>query len=487
MVAAISDIRDRQSAPAKYDPSKEYVTAAGSFSLSVGARISSLFSDEAELRLGPGGFERLLTDPEILKDVTLLVDAIVGDGVQLYPLFTDDKADPARSATAAEYSDFCAFNLSETLRRPFRDTLREAVRSAFVTGHKVAEQTYRDWTDAEGRPRLVLDKLKCKPRYAAQFVIDAYLNELGMAVWSEGRRIVVSRDKFFVPTFERVNEDPRGTAPAMLACFNWFVAKRTGCPIFVKRIEKKALPAVAGFVGANEESMPAEDGTSATKTPQQAMAESLAGFENFSSAAFAHDAKIQVVDASGNGQEFKNFFDVCNREMTRAILLQDLATNEGQHGTRAQSLTHMDVLSLRVWSLKNTVADCIRDEILRPLLYYNFGEESMALVPAVSLGDSDRRDWATDALAAAALAPLVSDSQWEAICKQLGLPPLSDGETWPDRRRKAAASAGADATAGDAGALAHLSVPEVMARHRSLASSMRRSAALRGRLREVAA
>jgi hypothetical protein len=483
MVASIKSLDERQPKAAQVAPDKEYVAAAGRFSTLVGAALSTLFSDEAELRLGVRGYDALLTDPEIHKNVTLIVDAVLGDGVQLFSAFTDEKSDPAKAERAARVYELCRLNLFETPQRPFRQTLAEALKAALVSGHKVVEKTYRDYRGEGGRPLLVLDKLKLKARGATQFVVDPYLNVLGLQVWDGARLVVVPRSKFFIPTFDRVDEDPRGSAPAMRAAYNWFVAKRAGLPVCLKRLEKKAIPSTVGFTAEGEDAglTLGEDADSKdVRTPQQVMAHSLAELENGSAAAFVggNGAKVQVLDASGNGTEFRNFFEMCNGEITRAQLLSTLATNEGRYGPRAQSMTHMSVLDLRIWNLKNSLAEDVRGDILRDVVYINEGPDAVALTPAVSLGDTERRDWATDARAAAIIAPFVPDSIWAAICKQLGLPAPAEGESWPSRgRRQGAEQQGEEDP--------DMTEAEGLALHRNLASALRGSARLRKALEGV--
>jgi hypothetical protein len=481
----VAQLKALPNAPAaSYQPDKEYVATGGFFSAQIGFTLSALFLDDAEFLIGPGGFERLLTDPEVHKDVTLLIDAILGDGVQLYPNFTDEKADAAKAKAAAEYQAFCALNLFETPHRPFRETLNESVKAALVTGHKVVEKTYRDYTDPEGRPRLVIDKLKVKPRNAVQFVVDQFWNELGMMVWGTAGQVVVPREKFFIPTFDRRDEDPRGSAPAMRAIYNWWLAKRAALPVALKRLEKKALPSVVGFTSGNEEPESAEefpDGTRGTpQTPAEVMANKLAGLDNFSAAAFPNGASVTALNLSGNGSEFVQFIEMCDSQITRASLLQDLATNQGKYGTRAQAKTHMEVLALRIWNLKNTVADAVRSDILKDVLYLNYGPDSIPLTPAVTLGDTERRDWALDAAAAALIAPYVPDSVWATICRQLGLPMPEETEEWPSRvKQSGAPSAGGQTDKGMTNA-------EGRALHANMVAALRAAERLTGAFKEAA-
>jgi hypothetical protein len=471
MVAALQSLTP----PARRELQREYVASGGILSQRLGTVISDLFSDDAELAIGRGGFEQLLTDPEVLKDVTVLVDAILGDGVQLFPLYTDEESDKERARLSAEYAELCRMCLYDTPRKPFKSTLAEQVRAAYVTGHKMAEITFRDATSDTGAPLLVLDTLKLKPRGACQFVVDPFMNVLGIQVWTnEGRRII-SREKFFILSFEQRDEDPRGSAPAMRAAYNWWVAKRAALPVSLKRLEKKAIPSVVGFTAENESGYQ-DEGHGGTATEK--MAASLAALDHQTAAAFPAGADAKVLDTSGDGSEFDLFIRMCNRELANAILLQNLATNEGQYGTRAQATVAWDVLAIRIWHLKNIVADDVRRQLCRLFVRVNHGEEAAQLTPVVSLGDSDRKDWAVDARAAALLAPLLTDSQWASLVKMLGLPMPEEGEEWPARTRQAPQQS-PDREAGESMAalapagISRMTSGEVAALHRNLASSIR--------------
>jgi hypothetical protein len=433
---------------AAYSPDKEYVAASGLFSARIGQVLSSLFLDDAELAAGADVYERMLTDPEVKKGHKVIKDGVLGDGVQFYPAVSDE-ADPQQQF-ARDMCDALTHSLGQ-LRRPFRETLDEAVGDALAFGHKVAEITYKDFTDEQGRPLLVHDSIKVKPRNATQFVVDPYWNVLGLQVWqyvpgTAASMTIIPREKFFIPTFNRKDEDPRGRS-ILRAAYNWWLAKRAGLPIYLKRIEKKANPSLVGTTSEAEDQPQPETDEHGTPiaggkllTPSEVMARKLAELEDGSAAAFPFGAQVKVIDSSGNGTELKAFFEVCDSQITMSILLQTLATRDSKNGSRAQSRTHMDVMSLLIWHIKGIVADCIREDIVKPWVYYNYGPEGLSLMPVVSLGDSERRDWALDAQAAAAIAANLTDSQWLTICKQLGIPNPVEGETLPSRAKSAPAA-----------------------------------------------
>jgi hypothetical protein len=96
----------------------------------------------------------------------------------------------------------------------------------------------------------------------------------------------------------------------------------------------------------------------------------------------------------------------------------------------------MQVLDLMVWWLKGKIAQMIGRDLVKQIIVYNYGSEALQFAPIVTLGDTERRDWATDATAAASLSPVITESQWLAITNQLGLPAPRPGER-PRRESRA--------------------------------------------------
>jgi hypothetical protein len=443
--------------PATHDPKKEYVAAGGVFSTRLGSILASLFADDAELVAGPDVYERMLTDSEVSKDRNLLRDSVLADEVQIFPSVSDE-SNPDHDL-AKEIADFCTFSLSCLRNNTFGETLREALGDALAFGHKICEITYRDFEDEEGRPRLVHDTIKLKARGAAQFVVDPFKNVLGIQVWgarfASGSQLV-AREKFFIPVFNRKDEDPRGRS-FLRAAYNWWVAKKAGIPVYVKRIEKKAIPSIFGTTSEKDDGTVQPQDADGNPIGQpvsssEVMAQKLADLENFSAAAFPYGADAKVLDASGNGAEFSQFFKDCNSEIATAILWQVLASgSEPKNGTRAMSKTHKDVMGVLIWMLKVAYAQRVRLDIIKPWAYYNYGDDGLRLLPVVGLGNADQRDWVEDSAAAAEWAPNVTDSQWNALTRMSGIPDPEEGETLPSRAKSQAAPAKGPDAGGQTG------------------------------------
>ena len=134
------------------------------------------------------------------------------------------------------------------------------------------------------------------------------------------------------------------------------------------------------------------------------MLSALLNFKNGSAVAFPTGAKVEPINMSGDGQAFLSALNQFNGEISKGILCQTLATDEGLHDSRAASEVHQDVLDLVVNHVRQTLADMIRRDILVPLVRYNWGDSvAKRLTPKVHLSQSQQHNWAKDAAAVASL------------------------------------------------------------------------------------
>jgi hypothetical protein len=180
------------------------------------------------------------------------------------------------------------------------------------------------------------------------------------------------------------------------------------------------------------------------------MLTALLDFKNSTALAVEHGTAVKTLEVRSNGEVFDRAFTIENKEIRKGILLQELATADSEHQTKNATGEQMGIVELLVWSIKGWVSESIvRRQILQPQVEYNFGEEDARdLTPLVSLGDTDRKDWATDAKAIVALAtattvdedgntiPLLTYSQLQALCDQLGIPAQTEDEVTAMRERK---------------------------------------------------
>ena len=433
------------------DLSKEFV-AGGSLFSTGGTRTLPQANDDVLRELGGDVYDCMARDPDVSSCLMLLVNMVLADGVQISNAVGEK--DP-RHKKGIEVNDFCVFSTGKL--KKFRNTLEAMLKNALIFGNKVAEQTYELAPDQNKKRRLILKYLKPKPRKTTAFVVDEFMNVLGLAyvkagvagglsISLDGLKIL-PREKFAVLTLRSEDGDPRGSS-SIRSAFNAYNLKTLTYPEYLRFLIQYALASLIAKLPEKAKDEPLRDATGqVTLNPNgspklvsasDALAARLNQFRNGTYLIVPHDTEIDPLEVKGEGKAFLSAFTLFGQEITRAILFQTLATREGQHGTRAESQQKMTVLDMLVWWLKGQVAEMIREDILKPLVRYNFGDEAAEeLTPVVSLGDSERRDWAIDAAAAVDLGPMVTDSQWTHITRMLSLPDPEKGEVLPMRTRVA--------------------------------------------------
>jgi phage gp29-like protein len=129
-----------------------------------------------------------------------------------------------------------------------------------------------------------------------------------------------------------------------------------------------------------------------TVSPQKDMLTALEGFANNSSVAVPHTADVKQLEVQGNGEQFVKALKYNNSGIRKAILGDSVSTGEDDKGVRAAKEVSIDVVNLRVKSIKNTIADAVRRDIYRLLTVVNFGADKVRLTPRCSLGDTERHD-----------------------------------------------------------------------------------------------
>ncbi|HEC12280.1 MAG TPA: DUF935 family protein [Acidiferrobacteraceae bacterium] len=124
--------------------------------------------------------------------------------------------------------------------------------------------------------------------------------------------------------------NPYGVA-LLSSCFWPYTFKHSGFKYFVKFCEKYGLPWAVGKYPSGTE-----------KKDQDALADSLATMVEDAVAAIPNDASIELIQASGGGKgsHHETLINICNREMSKALTSQTLATEIQGNGSRAASETH---------------------------------------------------------------------------------------------------------------------------------------------------
>jgi Protein of unknown function (DUF935) len=135
--------------------------------------------------------------------------------------------------------------------------------------------------------------------------------------------------------------------------------------------------------------------------------------------------EVHPVELTGDGEAFKSALGLFSGQIIKAILTQQLATEEGQHQARSAASVHQDVLDTIVRQGKQSVLEMVSNQILVPWVARNWGDQAAeTLVPVPTLGTTERQDVPALMSAVAALmrSAFFHSSQLPAIDEMLGLP-----------------------------------------------------------------
>ena len=430
---------------------QEYVAGSGYSWYSSVSRALPWYLDDVGRDFGADIYQRMLLDSQVRSVVNVLKAGILENGIQLTSAVDDKTADGYEQAskltTAVE-------KMLDNLGVPLDDVLWDML-DAIAVGNRVAEQVYE--LDAGG---LTLSHLSVKPFDAYAFVIDVYFKTVGILGRVPGQPFGVQqgtlladlehtvnllpRSKFAVLAFRPHNGDPRGTSVCRPAFDPWNQKQQLKRE-YLKYLTQFATPSLIGYTAPEAQQYQMTDSTGALlfdtygnpvmQTPEQDMLAALEKFANGVATVFPYGANVEPIQMSGDGAAYLNAFDFFNREITKAVLHQTLATEEGEHQARAAASTHKDILDTIIRQAKRSVERMLTRDVLRTWMSINGQANLIDLLPTVSLGSAETEDLPTLWTAAAALhqADYLHSSQYAELDRQLALPERNppDASTLP--------------------------------------------------------
>lgn len=466
----IGDHRIRRGPSA--NPLLEYVSGGQYGWLKDYARALHRYIDEISRDFGDDIYERMLLDPQLASCFSILRRLALRNGLSISsrikePTYGSDEGKPVRKRgeasdredfeTGEEIAEFCRRAVAGLSRPLATETLWDML-GALHTGNRVAEIVYRRTAPGEtadlplllsraGDSALTLDRVKVKPRRTYAFVVDAMMTVLGLMVLTPemqstvlpgaliGRLDLVPnllpRRKFMVLAFNATDEDPRGRSLARPAYNAWWL-KQQAWPEYLKYVTQFGTPSFWGTTApdaietpkCDEDGEPVldDDGHPVYLSPEIAMGAAVARLANGTYAIFPPGAELHPIEMSGNGEAFQRLFDLLNREMTKAVLGQTRATEEAQHGSKADSETGQDLLGGAVSYVRSVVERMIESDLLAPLVEFNYGSDYLRFRPTASLGDTASEDFSGELTALAGAGYALDPTQWPDIDARLGLP-----------------------------------------------------------------
>jgi len=152
--------------------------------------------------------------------------------------------------------------------------------------------------------------------------------------------------------------------------------------------------------------------------------------------------KIEVLtDISAQQGRFIQRMEYLDKLLLRAILVPERAITEGHFGTKAESVSHIDMLLSMLNNLHSTVTTQFNRQVIDPLLATNFGTELVGKVYADAAPLNDQAKEMLEQILRLALAnpviaiDLLQQVDTDAILDRLGVPKsdiITDSDNAPN-------------------------------------------------------
>lgn len=434
------------------NPSGEYLSGGVLLdALLLGTSALSYTNDDVMREFGYRIYEEMINDPQVYKAVNVLKIGALGNDLEILPSISEDSEEYTK---ATKVTDFCQ-HLLNNLEIPLKNTLDQML-DALIYGHKVAEIVYEP-SPYKGKTVLLPKRLKVKPIGSFNFLVDSKLNLLGITSANilndvnveeevirnplvkkddKGYKVTVNgrterflnREKFMLLTLRERDQDPRGRS-FLRPAFNAWHLKTQIYPEYLRFLLTCSIPLLVGYTPKDDEGRPLlykdeVTGNTVEINPVQALRDALLQARNSTAIALRGGSNIQEIGARNSGTSFYKALEILDEQIDKAILLQTLATSESRYMSRAASTVHMTVLEQLIWDLKTSILNMVRRDLMSPAIKFNFGESYLKYMPKLSLGDTERRDFSTDANAVATLfrAGYITNDQMKSLDAMLGLP-----------------------------------------------------------------
>lgn len=436
------------------DATQEYLASGGSAFPLVGQVILSHTVDDLTRDLGIQVYEIMLNDPTVASACNVLWTGILAGEFQILPAVRPGdeqelaapgekpktpervqtrkrfkgKAGEKDYALAHEIAEFCRRQVDRQ-ERPIKQITMEFLEGMAV-GTKLAEKVYDQGT-GEDEGKVVLKRVRHKRNAAWAFVINPYGDIVAIQGLVVGGQIEnLPPQKFMLFAWLPQNGDPRGRS-ILRPAYNGWNLKINTWPKYLKYLDIFGSPTIVGIAAPDAPNEPELDSignpTGKQFTPTQAMFSQLQRMGSASVAAIRAGSDVKFIQAVGNGEAFKNAFDLFKHEILEGILLSARATKEAKYGSKKDSESALDVVAKLIEFGRGTAEQMWEDQCFHQLVEMNWGKEVADLyTPNVSFGEVEQQDVADVAEAYSKLGYQLSPAQWPTVDAKLGMP-VRDG------------------------------------------------------------
>lgn len=239
-------------------------------------------------------------------------------------------------------------------------------------------------------------------------------NELRLLTRAEPTKGEETQDPYFVITRHMPSQaNPYGRA-VLSACFWPYTFKKGGFKFFYQFCERYGLPFPIGKYAAGTD-----------VNGQQELLDALIQLLQDGAAAIPDNSTVELLTSSHSGElAQESLINLCNREMSKALTSQTLATENQGVGSNALGKTHLERQNDNSHANRQTVSATF-NQIFRWITKYNVGPDVIPPVLEFHKDEEPTKDRAEQYEIAARLSPKIPLS---AFHKELNIPIAKDDE-----------------------------------------------------------
>lgn len=382
-----------------------------------------LYIDDLTYGLRADLYDQMMLDAKIKACIGIMIGGILAGGINIIP-WSDEGETPL--PYDIEVANFCKAVL-EGIENDLLTEVLPDMLSAIAVGNRIAELVFYPIADSPIPGKWVLKNIKVKARNSVAFIVDNFLNIIGIgAVTLPGfisgeSGAIFEPDNFLWLSWKPVNSDPRGYSDLRAAYDSWWF-KQSLKPEYMKYMTRFASESLTGFTAQNAQKIPVldgfgkpvlgADGKPTTLDPADLMLKALEQIRNGAAAVFPYGSLVESLKSQGNGEAFTLAFHFFDTQMVESVLYQTAATEAGSTA-KGTAQVHQDALSLRFMEGQKVVETMI-NRLLKLLVKYNY---KGAHAPQAKLPGAESQDFAAKGATIAKLdeCGFLHPSQYEEI------------------------------------------------------------------------
>lgn len=273
----------------------------------------------------------------------------------------------SNDARDVEIAAFVKWNLRTNIKGSFNRDLYEAL-DALDNGFSVSEKVFGICEKGPYKGKIVYETIKSKDPYYFDFALDDFGNikhdGLICSETADGKSDVkLPVDKFFIFSYAMRYENPYGNSD-LRAVYRAYWIKDTAWKLRSIYMERFAGNHLKGTYPRNDEKA------------KEKLLEIFRTWQQETGIALPEGVDIEVIKlAASSDSEYARAISDLNKEMLIGVLGETLTVDEGQKtGARSMGEIHQDVAELFVFFLDIILTADVNEQIVQPLVDYNFAD-----------------------------------------------------------------------------------------------------------------